>query len=385
MKLNYHISPAPDISENLVIRVYEAQAPEAVIYTETLNAPHSAPRSVTVNGLDKVVHIVRLYGATSNTLYHWYEVQPSSESATVFDPIRFKIGDGGANTPAANSKTYQNDILKDLLATDYKITRNNYGILFHGSHYTVTTAAGSFTLMGDDQFNEGEEFIIERKPVISKTVGNDSVVGKWFAGAVDISSNMAYDPAHLRKHLRFSGSCEYNLTGAIPIGYVFCFNHYGTPGTGVVKFSNAPLKWGTGTKATISIPSETEAAFWFDGTQWNVVQMSDGVAAAATDPVPGSILGVGEFLLVTPGYQNGDVPPGDYQWTVNHGKGISGDYTVQLTLKTNNAAQFANNNKIGAPTWWHSANNKANQFHFTLQEIDSVQNNISVVWTLIKL
>lgn len=385
MVLKYYVYASTEVTEDLVVKIYEAQAPEAVVYTQTLSAPHTAGHLVTVNGLDKVVHIVRLYGATSNFKYQDYNVEPTSETATVFDPIFFKIGDGGTLTPAADSQTYTNPVLEDLLHTDYEVYRNNYGILFHGLHYTVDSAAGSFSLMGDDRFNDGEEFIVKRKVQVSKTVGNDSVVGKWFGGFVDISANTAYDPAHLRKLLRFSGTCTYDLTGAIPIGYAFCFTHYGTPGTGTVKFSNAPLKWQNGTKSSFAIPSECEGAFVFDGTQWNVVYISDAATTQNNDPVPGTILGVGEFLLVTPGYANGDVPPGDKSWTVTHGKEIDGDYTVQLTLKTNNPSTYYNNNKIGAPTWWHSSGNKANQFHFSLQEIDSVQNNISVVWTLIKL
>lgn len=379
MVIKYYVYGSAEVTENLVVKIYEAQAPEAVVYTETLAAPHTGGHLVTANGLDKVVHIVRLYGATSNFKYQEYNVEPLTETAVVFDPIFFKIGDGGANTPAAGTKTYQNDLLKDLSDTDYKITRNNYGILFHGAHYTVNTGAGSWSLMGNDQMNEGEEFVIERKPLISQSVGNDSVVGKWFAGFVDIAANTAYDPAHLRKLVRFSGTCTYTLSGAIPVGYVFCFQHYGTSGTGTVAFQNAALKWMDGTtKASVALASGQEAGFVFDGTAWNVVYLSDGATASnQSEPPVGTVLYAGEYPV-------SDVPAGDPQYTVQHGQNISWNYTVQLSIKTNSAAAYYANNKVGA-TWWHHPTDKANKFNFSLQEISSEVQNISVSWMLIKI
>jgi hypothetical protein len=61
MTLKYHISPSA-LTEDFLIRIWEAESdtPLAYVHEETVVAPHASPATITVNGLDKVVHIVRM-------------------------------------------------------------------------------------------------------------------------------------------------------------------------------------------------------------------------------------------------------------------------------------------------------------------------------------
>src|SRR5690348_6292272 len=100
MEINYHISPSA-LTEDFIIKIYEAQAPTAEVGTLTVPAPHTAPYSVSFTGLDKIPHILKMFGATSGTLLHSFDDLPTENVVTIFDDIKFKIGDGGALTPIA--------------------------------------------------------------------------------------------------------------------------------------------------------------------------------------------------------------------------------------------------------------------------------------------
>lgn len=392
MVLKYHISPSA-LTENFIVRIWEAASDGvgAEVHEETLvekngagvptpGAGHQVSETITVNGLDKVVHIVRMYGAVSTVLLHEYNVEPTADLVTVFDPIRFKIGDGEPNTPAADTDTCTTPELAGLEETDFIIFRANYGPLLPTVHFTFNTGDGSWQLVSPDIFSGeggGEEFTIVRLPQAISTVVNDSVVGKWFSDFLDINSNTSYASTHLRKLIRLSGSPEYTFSGSIPIGYVFCFQHFGSAGTATVKFNNGTLLYAGSPKAEIDIPRYTEGAFVWDGTNWNIVYMVDSSWVNTAGPAAaGTILGVGTYNV-------GNVAAGDPIYTIEHNLNISGDYMVQFSLETNNIADFTKNNRIGG-TWVHHATDKANKFYVSLQELASETQNLSIAWVIIK-
>ena len=302
MEIFYHISPSIN-TEDFIIRLYEAQAPDAEIATLTIPAPHTAPHSVSFTGLDKVPHILRMFGATSGTLLHNFDDLPTENVVTIFDDIRFRIGDGGTLTPVAGSSTYTNDVLAGLSIEDLRVFRNGYGFLYPNVHFTKDTASNEIALIFPDKFESEEEFLITRKPKAVQTQVNDSVVGKQFGGNstisemfIDVNTTVNYQPSHLRHLIRLAGAnANYVLTGAIPIGYIFRvtnFGPYASPSDkGKVTFDNAPLLWGSTPKTSLDIQFTGTYEFEFDGTNWNctmynVVQETPGaqiVYAATVD------------------------------------------------------------------------------------------------------
>ena len=381
MVLKYHISPFPASTENWTLKIWEASNdnPGAEVHTQTIPTPHTAITTITVSGLDKVVHVVRLYGAVSAALLHEFIVEPLTDVVTAYSPIYFKIGDGGANTPVAGTDTYTNSILVGLGDDDYTVYRNGYGVLHPNRHYTTSSVGGSFELVAPDVFGDEEEFLIQRKSVVIQTPVNDSVVGKWFAGFIDVSADTVYSNTHLRKLIRFAGTCKYTFQALsqVPVGYMFAFQHFGTAGTGTVEFLNGPLKWPGGDVTSRAIPSRCEAGFVWDGTKWNVVYMVQSTWADGTTPQPGQTLGVGRYAV-------GDVPSGDPLYTITHNLAISGDYLVFWSLETQNAANYHRNNKV-CGAWHHHATDKANKFHITLQEITGEVQDVNIVWMLVKI
>lgn len=393
MVIKYHISSYPSLHEAMVVKIYEASntTPGAEVYTETLperngagvptpGAGQQVKSTITANGLDKVVHVVRLYSAVSVALLQEYNAEPTNDLVVIFDPIRFKIGDGGVLTPVANTREYVDVLLHGLTDNEYCVHRNNYGFLFPVTHYVNDSVNDKFVLNSPDAFLDGEEFTIFRKSKVITSVVNDSVVGKYFAGYVDVNSNMSYSSSHLRKLLRFTGTFTYEflVTDAVPIGYGFCFQHFGnTLGVGKVKFSNAPLLWGTTTKSEIDIPSYHEAMFVFDGASWNVFFLCDSTWVNGQTINPGYVLGFGNVNV-------GDVPAGDPVYAIVHNLNIAGDYIAFVSIKSNAEATYFRNNKI-CNTWYHHATDKPNRFWVSLQEITGEAQDLSITWIIIKI
>lgn len=77
------------------------------------------------------------------------------------EPIRFKIGDGGALTPALHSIRYTNPLLEDLTVDQFTIHRNGYGFLFPDIAFVYNADEGWFELIPNDRFNINEEFTIQ--------------------------------------------------------------------------------------------------------------------------------------------------------------------------------------------------------------------------------
>jgi hypothetical protein len=385
MVIKYVVSPYPTLLEDMYARVYEAADQLALVDEIPLPQPHTAPVTVTFNGLDKVVHIVRLYTA-SGTKLHEYNAEPMTDLVTIFDPIFFKIGDGGLDTPAINSNIFASTALVGLGDNDYTVFRNNYGFLLPNVHYTTNPGGGgspgSFTLASPDVFSDQEEFVIQRKSTVSQTVVNDSVVGKWFKSYVDIFDTVNYDPNHLRCLIRLNGAVTYNLTGSIPLFYGFVFeNCTATNGVATVQFSNGGmLRLGSSAVDHIDLPWMTSACFTWDGTNWNVVYIADMRWTQAASPTQtNQIVSAGEFHI-------GVVPVGDNQYTVTHGLAIAGEYSVFLSIKgvSTTSTPWDNNCQLA---WFHHSTDKPNKFNLTVgipSGGSSGVMNVTICWLIIK-
>ncbi|HYD92581.1 MAG TPA: hypothetical protein VEA37_13975 [Flavobacterium sp.] len=386
MVLKYQISAYPTLMEDMVVRIWEAESdgPGGWVYEQVIpedgGGGHPNKTTIIANGLDRVVHIVRLFTASGVEL-HSYNEEPKVEVVTVFDPIRFKIGDGGDLTPAAGTISYTDPVLEGLGDDDYEIHRNNYGILFPNVHYTTDSVLGRWSLIPADQFGENEEFTIKRKTQVITNVTNDSVVGKLFKGKIDVNVNMDYNATHLRNLLCFSGSVEYTFTNlvAVPKFYLFSFQHFGAAGVCKINFNNGDLIWAGANKDTIDIPQYTQGAFVWDGVNWNVVYISNSAFVNAGTMAPNTIVGTGVFAY-------GDVHVGDPARPVIHNLNIDGDYNVVLCIKSNTAA-LAHRNDRCQVTWYHDAtvSVKKNRFWIMMDEITGGEvQDLSISWVIIK-
>jgi len=284
MNIIYHISPS-SVTENCTVKAYEPQLDGSLAEVGSIAkpAPHSSPTTITFTGLDRVTHVVKLIGDVSGIEYHFYDVAPTADIVTIFDPIFFKIGDGQPKTPLANTVNYVNTDLAGLTNSDVILYRNGLA-QYPGVHYETDLTGGFHLIQTDDVFNDKDECIIQQKPKTIRTFVNDSVVGKQWGpttlnanGYVDVSSAVSYTPAHLRKLIRLAGSSAvYTFSsGEVPPAYYpIRFTNYGAPGvtspSPKIVFANAPAKYGSGTITELSIPFGTAGEVTWDGSIWNI-------------------------------------------------------------------------------------------------------------------
>lgn len=303
MNIFYHISPYPSLSEDMVAKIYEAASSDAPVDSVTIAAPHTSPVSVSFMGRDNVTHVVRLFTADTGTLLHEYDVQPTEDVVTIFDDIRFKVGDGDIDTPMVNDTAIVRPELANMTIDDFRIYRNGYGFLYPNYHFTFSSddTAGTITLLvpPTDAFADGEEILITRKPKVVTNPVNDSVVGKQFGGNdtipdmfIDVNTTVNYAPEHLRHLIRLAGANAnyvFPEDAAIPVGYIFRVTNFGTYASitdkGKVTFNNAPLIWASSPKTELDIQFTGTYEFEFDGTNWNCTMYNVGATVPTTPQI----------------------------------------------------------------------------------------------------
>lgn len=398
MNINYYLSPYPGLLQNMVARAYEvdvngatSQVDEIIIPERdgagvpTPGAGHQVPYHVFFAGLDNVTHELRLYTA-GGTLLHKYDKTPVKDTVNVFQPIRFVIGDGGVNTPAAGTTAYVNSALAGLGPDDYVAIRAGAGPMMEGRHI-VNNVLGGFQLFQPGDVFSGdpaEEWTIIQLPQLTSTPVNDSVVGKQWGPTAgnanmysDISSTVDCDTVHLRKVIRLAGTnAQFRFTSSYvpPVGYPFRITNFGayTPGDPApkVKFMNANLLWGNTTKTEIDVPLYSTYEFVWDGVAWNCTLY---IPPTSTAPVSNQIVGNGVLNI-------GDLSEGEY--TVVHGLNLAFSYRV-FGVIVSQSANSARDNTIG----WAviSSSMTANQFKITMQEIFGEYQNIRFEWIIVKI
>lgn len=394
MNVNYYLSPYPALLEGMVAIIYEVDLNGGTAEVDRIDIPerngagvptpgagHQVPFHVYFSGLDLITHEVKLLTASA-TLLHKYDVTPVADTVSIFDPIRFKIGDGGTYTPAAGDNQYVNPNMAALADTDYIAIRTGYGPLIEGVHIANNIAGGFGLLQSGDIWGDEEEVTIIITTKVVPVYVNDSVVGKvWGPTAgnadmfVDVNSSVDYAPTHLRKLIRLSGNtAAYHFTALVPppVGYIFRFTNVGAyvliTDTPIVYFDNAPLISGNTTVASFSMPFGSTCEFVFDGTNWN---KSISFAAPYT-----AIIGAPQFYrgLVAVG----DVS-GDKVITVTIPNQGTADYHVSPTIISNNNIFFDND------VWCCVKDRTATSFKLGFQELGGATQNISVDYLITKL
>lgn len=380
MNIIYHISPS-SVVENCTIKVYEPQLDGSLSEVRSIakNAPHTSATTITINGLDRVTHVVKMTGDITGALYHFYDVAPTADFVTIFDPIFFKMGDGGANTPAIGATSYLNSNLAGLTVNDLIFIRNG-SVKFPDVDYNVRSDGGINLLLPGDVFGNNDQVVLMRKPTSLTRVVNDSVVGKQFGATdlnadmfVDITSATDYEPAHLRKLIRLNGSAAvytFSNSEVPPIGYVFRVCNFGSAGVTTpnpkVVFGNAQLLWGATNKTEVDMPFGSVCEFVFDGTFWN-----------ASLPIP--------ITYTVPRFTQGsthlgDVANGDVFTIEIPDQGNTSYFPVLELISNGNAFNdnSVNVTIIGSTKTSHS-------FQVIAGEIAFVAQNVTLAWMIIKI
>jgi hypothetical protein len=126
--------------------------------------------------------LTRLLGYSLYKLYKiWAGENPNPITSSTFNSARFKMGDGGAYTPAVGDSTYTNPNLIGLTIDDFYIFRN--GTYFYPTHYTFDTTKGAISLVAPDVWGANgasDEVLIMSKSVMT-SVGSLQNEDRFFA------------------------------------------------------------------------------------------------------------------------------------------------------------------------------------------------------------
>lgn len=396
MNINYYLSPYPALTQNMVARAYEVDVNGGTSQVDEITIPerdgagvptpgagHQVPFHVFFAGLDDVTHEIRLYTA-GGTLLHKYDKTPVKDIVTLFQPIRFRIGDGNPDTPVAGTNLYTNAALAGVGPDEYIAIRTGYGPVIEGIHIGNQPGGGFLLLQDGDVFSgdPAEEWTIIMNPQTVTNYTNDSVVGKqWGPTAgnaniyVDVVASTDCATTHLRKIIRLAGTnAEYRFTNTYipPMGYPFRITNMGTytPGDPApkVKFMNAALKWGNTTLAEIEVPLYSTYEFVWDGVQWNATMYN---IPADTIPPAGQIIASGRYVM-------GDV--GEGTGTIVHGLNLSFPYRVFGVIYSRNPNHLKDNTVTFCV---HDFTN--NQFKFSVQEIFGEVQLCDFDWIIVKI
>lgn len=389
MEFKYLVSPYATLLENMVIRFWEntnlnpiAYVKEVILYEKngagvpTVGAGHQVQEWVHVVGLDKVPHTGKLYTA-SGTLLHDFMFEPSENIITLFQPIYFKIGDGGTNTPAIGDSSYANTALAGI-TNDQLIIHRSGTLMYPGVHFNTDPLGGFNLLVVGDIFGDEEEFLIQVAPVAVSNPVNDSVVGKQWGettGAVsmyiDVTSSVNYLPIHLRKLIRISGSGAYHFDSAPPVGYPFRFINM-VAGNPVVYFDVANLIQPGGDIASIIIPAGGIVEVVYDGTKFNLTH--NNTAALGAMPYA-TITHSGSQPL-------GNIPAGlGNAWSI----GIPNQGTASYKVLGSFRSVVNTNGGYDATCIWDIEAQFTNSFTVRIREFGPASQNIIFDFVIIKI
>lgn len=287
-QVQYVISPYPTLLQNMVVKVWEntnldegAEVQTIVIPEKngagvvTPGAGHQVQNVLVITALDRVPHTIILR-TLSGTQLHKFTFEPTEDVITYYAPIYFRIGDGGANTPAVGTSQYVNGNLAGITNFQATIHRNG-GLMYPGVHFDMDPAGGFGFLAVGDVFEDLGEYLIQIVPQPVARPVNDSVVGKqWGAtssgGAnmhVDVTTNVNYGPEHLRKLIRLSGAGQFHFTVAPPPGYPFRFINM-VAGNPKIYFDVANLIQPGGDVDEITLPTGGIIEVVYDGAKFNM-------------------------------------------------------------------------------------------------------------------
>jgi hypothetical protein len=388
MEINYVLGTYPTLLEAMVAKVYEndsgAEVDSITIpERDASNNPdpgggHNHTYAVSFTGLDRRPHTLKLFTAVGGTLLQNFNIQPTEISVTIYDPIYFKIGDGGADTPAEGDTAYVNAILANLTNDRVRIYRA--GLRQYPEQDFEMNILGGFSLVkGGDSFTEGEEVFIDRIPLIVSNPVHDSVVGKQWGGNAtlttiykDVTASVNYDASHLRHYFRISGSGAYHFTSGadIPIGYPFRFINM-AGGNPIIYFENGVLNQYPSNVTQWTLPAGAIAEFVWNGASWDLVQDCGQEAAAYRITYQGSqaIGNVGAL-------PNGD---GSYNsfFTVNIPDQGTTNYKVRGTLISNSTNMDVDNDIS-----WVITILSATQFKVALGKRLAVTTNITFDYSI---
>lgn len=402
MDLNLVLSPNPALTGNWRLSAYEEVNPGAEVAFLLIGGAHNTSQTVSLTGLDRVPHYIKLVHVASLTVLHDFSYRPMDVDYTIYMPILFKVGDGGTYTPSPGATEYRNPDLQDK---SYWVERRGIGTMAETTE--IVKVANSpdfgFDLVEDgDEFHEEETFIIHIHPKRTLTPVNASVAGKWFNGTIEVTASRAYLITDLKNLILFRGSgttITYTLPAAasVPVGYVFGFQTFGSTWVNhVIASPTANMKNNTGTSVNqLTIGINSFLYIIFNGNWWEIVIAADlssftisdnpdeNDAAKVASTVATKTLADRIKILATGKFTIGDIPGGDATYSQTFTNPTNANYIVSGSFLSK-SSNHARDNTIGW-AWYPDEVAPNTKFKITVQELNGETQNVDFCYLVVKI
>jgi hypothetical protein len=362
--IQFTISPAPGITNDLIAVLYKTTAPAAEITRILKEAPHPDPYNFEFTDLESGVYIVKIHespdGTTLGNLRHDFWVDAGInrlEAYSILDVVVDR-GNGAPNyDPSDEDDEYPNEDLKDKT---YLVFKPGFGALVWDYHIEKLTdpdtseETGGFKFINGQAFGSGEEYTI----LISNLVETASTVasGKSFPeDTYQIFGDTTFSSAFYNKLVEVnSGNTIVTINIAdlttIPDGTKFTISTM----TGVQRYVTLQLPTG---KYCIVNFVQRNAVYIGRGETLSVMKKGDylhvihweGDHRRVGDIVYSGALGGANKLALTGGWVLKTDYPRLFNWYVNVlDPGELGTGTQDVTPDTDNKTKWV----IGTTKFW---------------------------------
>jgi len=229
--VNFTMSPAPGIIQDMIAVIYDSNAPAAELSRQTIPAPHTSPVNLSFTNLNPGTYIVKIHetpdGVTLGNLHHDFWVDASLQHLSAFTVKTFQVG-AGRGTPYFDPADQDVDYINtDLNGLDYTVFKPGYGPLDWVANINPYIGGG-FSLIDGQKFSQDEIYTILISNLVTQPL--PPTTGKSYPDdVVVIANDTAFGSSHYNKLLEIdSANTLLTITiaslGTIPDGTMFGIN-----------------------------------------------------------------------------------------------------------------------------------------------------------------
>lgn len=227
--INFDISPAPGITNDLIAVIYNTLAPSAEIARQVVLPPHPTNHTFNFANLPIGTYIVRIHqspdGVTLGNLEHDFWVNASITTTAAYTIKTFQVGLGRSSPyydPADQDTDYINP---DLNGLDYLVFKPGYGPLDWAADITPYPGGG-FSFTNNQKFAQGEIYTIQINNLV-QTATSGSSQQSFPVGTIQITTDTTITSTHFNRivEIRSPADCTLSIDlFSVPDGTQFCFN-----------------------------------------------------------------------------------------------------------------------------------------------------------------
>ena len=281
MDINLSISPAPAVTNNIVVRIFKSSSPSVVAAVQEFTPPHTSPRNISFLNVDPEVYIVNTYETPGDpvlgTLIHSFIYDPSFQSAEVKSPVYLVFEGGETSYSDPTWAGWEIEL----------VVRNTAGPLSSPGQITwildVDLKVIGFSLAQvGDEFAIGEQVVVTFVPKIT-TFSPIVISNKFVTAETIVESSTTLEGSNAGKLIRLQGSGP-SINVSLPaIGTIEAFLMFvlvsegGVHTTATINVDGGGNIVYFGNRTSLHLIQGERAMLIYTGTEYVVINEIEGV------------------------------------------------------------------------------------------------------------